>query len=213
MLLGWALVPSSQSTLEPVHGNQLREEGWSKLNVGAIIVTCHTAHVAMVRCEEGNQVPVLYRETRKPHSRCTKVQTQIFILARNQARRHRVYSGNHPEHSSLPRTHETQKPSVSQGLKVEECNGGKESVHITCVIAVENMLAGLCNQHAAGTERVLCCPGQELAFSWGNAPHLLVCPNLEDPRNSRQGVVYHLPINEDNLHIGKQSSPSKFLLH
>ncbi len=59
MLLGnsstWALVPSSQSTLEPVHGNQLREEGWSKLNVGAIVVTCHTAHVATVRCKAGIQ--------------------------------------------------------------------------------------------------------------------------------------------------------------
>jgi hypothetical protein len=64
----------------------------------------------------GNQVPVSYREMRRPHSRCMKVQTRIFILARNQARRHRVYSGNYPEHSSLPGTHETQKPSVSQGL-------------------------------------------------------------------------------------------------
>jgi hypothetical protein len=44
LLLGnsttWALVPSSQSTLEPRHGNQLREEGQSKLNIGAIVVTC-----------------------------------------------------------------------------------------------------------------------------------------------------------------------------
>ncbi len=38
------------------------------------------------------------------------------ILARNQARRHWVYSGNYPEHFLLPRMHETQKPSVSQGL-------------------------------------------------------------------------------------------------
>ncbi len=97
----WALVPSSQSTLEPAHRTQLREEGRSKLNVGAIVVTCHTAYVATVRCEAGNQVPVSYRETRRPHSRRTKVQTQIFISARNQARRHRVYCGNYPEHSSL----------------------------------------------------------------------------------------------------------------
>jgi hypothetical protein len=39
-----------------------------------------------------------------------------IILGRNQARRHWVYSGNYPEHSLLPRTHETQKPSINQGL-------------------------------------------------------------------------------------------------
>jgi hypothetical protein len=64
----------------------------------------------------GNQVPVSYRETRRPHSRCTKVRTRIFILACNQARRHRVYTGNYPEHVSFPRTHETQKSNVIQGL-------------------------------------------------------------------------------------------------
>jgi hypothetical protein len=77
----WALVPSSQSTLEPAHRNQLREEGRCKLNVGAIVVTCHTAHVATVRCEAGNQVPVLYRETSRPHSRRTKVRTGIFNIS------------------------------------------------------------------------------------------------------------------------------------
>jgi hypothetical protein len=97
----WALVPSSQSTLVPAHRIQLREEGWSKLNVGAILVTCHTAHVAIVWCKAGNQVPVSYRETRRPHSRRTKVQTGVLILTRNQARRHRVYSGNYPEHLLL----------------------------------------------------------------------------------------------------------------
>ena len=105
MLLGnsttWALVPSSQSTLEPRCRNQLREEGRSKLNVCAIVVACHTAHVATVRCKAGNQVPVSYRETRRPYSRRMKVRTRIFILACNQARRHRVYSGNYPEHSLL----------------------------------------------------------------------------------------------------------------
>ncbi len=109
----WALVPSSQSTLEPAHRNQLREEGRSKLNIGAIVVTCHTAHAATVRCEAGNLVPVSYRETRRPHSRRTKVRTRIFILARNQARRHRAYSGNYPEHSLLQeRTKQRNQASV-----------------------------------------------------------------------------------------------------
>ncbi len=85
--------------------------------VGAIlVVTCRTAHGARVWCKAGESSTYLYRETRRPHSSHTKVRTQIFILARNQARRHRMYSGNYPEHSSLPRMHETQKPSVRQGL-------------------------------------------------------------------------------------------------
>ncbi len=120
LLLGnsttWALVPSSQSTLEPRHGNQLREEGHSKLNIGAIVVTCQYSARCCGAVQSRNQVPVLYRETRRPHSRHTKVQTRNFILARNQARRHRVYSGNYPEHLSLPRTHKMQKPSINQGL-------------------------------------------------------------------------------------------------
>jgi hypothetical protein len=72
LLLGnsttWALVPLSQSTLEPRHGNQLREEGQSKLNIGAIVVTCQYSARCYGAVQSGNQVHVLYRETRRPHS-------------------------------------------------------------------------------------------------------------------------------------------------
>jgi hypothetical protein len=76
------------------------------------------AHVARVRGkEQGTRYLERTGKTQRAYSERAERETLlIFILARNQARRHRMYSGNYPEHSSLPRMHETQKPSVSQGL-------------------------------------------------------------------------------------------------
>jgi hypothetical protein len=76
------------------------------------------AHIARVRDkEQGTRYLERTGETQRAYSERTERKTLlIFILARNQARRHWMYSGNYPEHLSLPRMHETQKPSVSQGL-------------------------------------------------------------------------------------------------
>ncbi len=76
------------------------------------------AHIARVRGkEQGTRYLERTGETQRAYSECAERETLlIYIVAHNQARRHWMYSGNYPEHSSLPRMHETQKPSVSQGL-------------------------------------------------------------------------------------------------
>ena len=75
------------------------------------------AHIARVRGKE-QETRYLARMGKRigPTQNVQSAQHLISILARNQARRHWVYSGNYPEHLSLPRTHQMQKPSVSQGL-------------------------------------------------------------------------------------------------
>jgi hypothetical protein len=75
------------------------------------------AHARVRGKEQGTRYLEHTGETQRAYSeRAERKTLLIFILARNQARRHWVYSGNYPKHLSLPRTHETQKPSVSQGL-------------------------------------------------------------------------------------------------
>ncbi len=76
-----------------------------------------SAHCKGAGQKAGNKVPRAYGGNAEGLLGTRRVLNTInSILARNQARRHWVYSGNYPEHSSLPRTHETQKLSVSQGL-------------------------------------------------------------------------------------------------
>ncbi len=76
------------------------------------------AHIARVQGkEQGTRYLERTGETQRAYSEHAERETLlIFLLARNQARRHRMYSGDYPEHLLLPRTHETQKPSISQGL-------------------------------------------------------------------------------------------------
>ncbi len=76
------------------------------------------AHIARVRGkEQGTRYLECTGEMQRAYSECAERKTLlIFILTRNQARRHWMCSGNYPEHSLLPRTHEMQKPIVSQGL-------------------------------------------------------------------------------------------------
>ncbi len=63
----------------------------------------------------GDKVPRAYGGNAEGLLRTRRAQnTIISILARNQARRHWVYSGNYPEHLSPPRAHKTQKPNISQ---------------------------------------------------------------------------------------------------
>jgi hypothetical protein len=69
--------PFELSTLEPSTREQLREEGQSKLGVGAIVVTCQYSTRCYSAVQSGNQVPISYRETKGPHSSCTKVRTRI----------------------------------------------------------------------------------------------------------------------------------------
>jgi hypothetical protein len=74
------------------------------------------AHIVRVRGkEQGTRYLEHTGETQRAYSECAERKT-LLILAHNQARRHWVYSGNYPEHLSLPRTHEMQRPSVSLGL-------------------------------------------------------------------------------------------------
>ena len=44
----------------------------------------------------GNKIPSTYGETHRPYSERAECATLISILARNQARRHWVYSGHYP---------------------------------------------------------------------------------------------------------------------
>ncbi len=62
------------------------------------------------------QVPVLYRETRRPHSKSRKSANTIILLARVSREDMGCTLGTTPEYSLLPRTHKMQKPNVSQGL-------------------------------------------------------------------------------------------------
>jgi hypothetical protein len=75
-------------------------------------------HIARVRGkEQGTRYLEHTGEMQRPYSERAERETLIiFILACNQARRHWVYSGNYPEHSSLPTMHEMQKSNVSQVL-------------------------------------------------------------------------------------------------
>ncbi len=81
------------------------------------IKDCCSAHCKDVGQGAANKVPRAYGGNAEGLLLTCRARNTIYsIFARNQARRHWVYSGNYPEHLSLPRTHETQKPSVSQGL-------------------------------------------------------------------------------------------------
>ncbi len=65
----------------------------------------------------GNKVPRAYGGNTEGLLGMRRARNTVnSIFARNQGRRYWVYSGNYPEHSSLTRMHEMQKPSISQGL-------------------------------------------------------------------------------------------------
>jgi hypothetical protein len=75
-------------------------------------------HLARVRGEE-QETRYLARMGKRigPTQNAQSAKLVISILARrNQARRHWCILGTTPEYSSLPRMHETPKPSVGQGL-------------------------------------------------------------------------------------------------
>ncbi len=76
-----------------------------------------SAHCKGVGQGAGDKVPRAYGGNAEGLLRTHRARNNVnSILARNQARRHWVYSGNNPENLLLPRMHEMQKPSVSQGL-------------------------------------------------------------------------------------------------
>jgi hypothetical protein len=65
-------------------------------------------------------------ETHRPYSRLRRVlNTNYSLLARNQARRHRVYSGNYPEHSLLQEhtkcRNQAFKPKITRALRENTC--------------------------------------------------------------------------------------------
>jgi hypothetical protein len=75
-------------------------------------------HIARVRGkEQGTRYLERTGEMQRAYTERAERETLlIFILARNQARRHWMYLGNYPERLLLPRMHKMQKTSVSQGL-------------------------------------------------------------------------------------------------
>ncbi len=58
-------------------GTAQRQRAELKLGIGAIVVTCQYSARCYSAVQSGNQVPILYREMRKPHSSCTKVRLRI----------------------------------------------------------------------------------------------------------------------------------------
>ncbi len=66
---------SNTRTLYP--GTAQRRRAELKLGVEAIVVTCQYSAHCYGAVRSGNQVPISYRETRRPHSSHTKVWTRI----------------------------------------------------------------------------------------------------------------------------------------
>ncbi len=106
------------SDLHPQHGTTLKDGAESISSSSLRSKATAAAHFARVRGEEqGTRYLEHTGEMQRAYSEHAEHKTLfISILARNQARRYWVYSGNYPDYSSLPRTHKTQKPCVSQGL-------------------------------------------------------------------------------------------------
>jgi hypothetical protein len=77
------------------------------------------AHLARVRGRAGNYYLIRMGETHKPYFRLRRaLNTNYSILARNQARRHRVYSGNYPEHSLLQELTKHRNQASIRGLPI-----------------------------------------------------------------------------------------------
>jgi hypothetical protein len=58
-------------------GTAQRRRAELKLGIGVIVVTCQYSARCYSAVRSGNQVPISYRETRRPHSSRTKMQTRI----------------------------------------------------------------------------------------------------------------------------------------
>jgi hypothetical protein len=78
------------------------------------------AHLARMRGRAGNLYLVRMGETHRPYSRLHRalVNTNYSILARNQARRHRVYSENCLEHSLLQECMKRRNQASIRGLPI-----------------------------------------------------------------------------------------------
>ncbi len=65
--------------------------------------------------QSGNQVPILYRETRRPHSCCAKERTWILLGTWESNEETWVVPQELPRASNIPRTHESQKQASARG--------------------------------------------------------------------------------------------------
>ncbi len=88
--------PFKLSTLAPSAQEQLREEGKSlMLGIGAIVVTCHTAHIARVWCKAGIKCLSFIEKQEGPTQVAQKRRHKIHMGTGNQVGRHGLYSGHY----------------------------------------------------------------------------------------------------------------------
>ena len=97
------------SVLHPQNETTLKDGAKSISSSGLQSKATAAAHIARVRGkEQGTRYLERMGEMQRAYSeRAERKTLLIFILARNQARRHWVYSVNYPEYLLLPRTHKT----------------------------------------------------------------------------------------------------------
>ena len=90
-----------------------------RVRVGVLLR--RSCHCMLLRCKVGNGklLPIAYERYNGP-VRVMQKHGHEWIISRlatcNQVGRHGLYPGYYPGIFIAPRTHETQKPSVSQGL-------------------------------------------------------------------------------------------------
>jgi hypothetical protein len=88
--------PFKSSTLEPPAWEQHRQEGQSSmLDVGAILVTHHAAHMARVWCKAGIKCLSHTAKQEGPTQVAQKCGHKFHIGMCNQVERHRTYSGHY----------------------------------------------------------------------------------------------------------------------
>jgi hypothetical protein len=113
--------PFKLSTLEPSTQEQLREEGQSlMLGLGVIVVTCHAAHMARVWCKAGIKCLSQQRNEEAPLKLPKSAVRNLWVHVIKWEDMGCTV-GTTPRYLLLPRMHETQKPSISQGLYHSYC--------------------------------------------------------------------------------------------
>jgi hypothetical protein len=107
------------SVLLSQHGTALTGRG--KLCLLALEFRCFSGEAAIAHCYGarrgmGNYYQLHMRDTTAPSKSCRSTDTNVLLATCNHMGRHGLYSRHYSGVFIAPRTHETQKPSVGQGL-------------------------------------------------------------------------------------------------
>ncbi len=107
------------SVLLSLHGTALTRRG--KLCLLALEFGCFSGEAAIARCYgakrgTGNYYQLHMRDTTTRPKSCRSTDTNVLLVTCNQVGKHGLYPGNYSGIFVAPRIHETQKPSIGQGL-------------------------------------------------------------------------------------------------